>query len=103
MLLSIYLQPEGVEKHALGKELNSWDFACRPAECRTPEGYLKLQEVEVSLPHSDVATESALLAIAAEEKELLADHHVIMTSLQARKNNLLSLSYSPVNEIEGQV
>ena len=95
MKMKIYLNTDGQELHAQGKQLWSWHCTLRMENEyeKTPKGGILLGELEVDLPTPEACIGPVLAALKAREQEINAQAHEDLGKIKERRDNLLALTY----------
>lgn len=97
MLFKIVIEVSGLEKLALGQQLERWDMKAIPEG-----GYAKLEvgdailgEYEVPLPAAESGVQAVLESMREEENSLRSKLNDELASLENRRSKLLAISMSP--------
>lgn len=94
MKLHIYLTPEGAEALSLGKILFPWHFSVKDEPLSSPE-YLLLGEFNAAMPSREDTVRVAVSKLDRRLKEVYLEAESEAKAINERKQNLLSLAYSP--------
>ncbi len=96
MKIKIYMNTDGQELHAQGKQLWSWHLTARLEnlhESAPPKGGILLGELEVELPGKDACIAPVLEALKDREQQINATAHEDLAAIKLRRDNLLALTY----------
>jgi len=99
MKLKLYVNVDGLEQIALGEVLWPWHFTLQTNQYDVPPtGAVYLGEVDYELPKAEDCIAPVLAKLAAREQEIQAEAYREVQELKGRRENLLSLTYSPAVE-----
>lgn len=98
MLVSIFLNIEGMERHATGKDLFAWDFSTQlrkegDERYDTMQGFTWLADVELLMPDATDCIAPVLAKLKAREAEINAEAGKELRLLQQRRNDLLMIGH----------
>ena len=95
MKLKIYLNTDGQELHAQGKQLWSWHFTFRLENQyeSVPKDGIELAELEVVMPTREACIAPVLEALKEREQEINARAYEDLAAIKLRRDNLLALTY----------
>lgn len=97
MLVKIVIEVSGLEKLALGKQLERWDMKAIPegGYVGPDVGDAILGEYEVPLPAAESGVQAVLESMREEESSLRNKLNEDLASLENRRSKLLAISMSP--------
>lgn len=98
MLVSIFLNIEGMERHATGKELFAWNFSTqlhREGDERydTMQGFIWLADLDLSLPDAADCIAPVMKKLKERETEINAEAAKELRAVQQRRNDLLMIGH----------
>lgn len=93
MKLRIYLDVEGQEQVANGKDPWPWHFQIRFGDDKASDGAHFLTEATITLPSRELCVQPVLDMLKAQEQRLQADIAADLRRLAERRENLLALTY----------
>lgn len=96
MKLKIYLNTDGQELHAQGKQVWSWHFSVRTESQyeQAPEGGVLLAECVLPMPSPEACIPAVLEALKQREQAVNAQAHEDLAAIKLRRDNLLALTYT---------
>lgn len=98
-MLTIYLNTEGMERHAKGESLYSWHYSIQVRQPNDePYGkekgdFLELATVDPVLPAPAACIAPVLAKLKAREDELRQETYAELDKLQQRRNDLLMIGH----------
>lgn len=98
MKLRIYLDVDGQEALATGKDIWPWHYTIRAGNDEGPKTSLLLTEVEVQPPSREVCIPRVLEMLKARESEINAEAHKDLRAIAERRENLLALTYTEASK-----
>ena len=102
-MLTIYLNTEGMERHAKGESLYSWNYSIQVRQPNDePYGkekgdFLELATIDPVLPVPAACIVPVLAKLKAREDELRQETQAELDKLQQRRNDLLMIGHEVKN------
>ena len=95
-MYKVFLCADGLEQQALGRRLYSWHFYVLQEDDLPPDNAIQIAEFEAQLPAVEQCIPPVLAKFKDSEARIQAEACVALKEIQDRRNDLLTLSFSPV-------
>lgn len=98
MKMKIYLEAEGQENLANGKQIWPWQYVTRTNERDAPKLAVLVGECEITLPTKETCIPTVLAMLEESAQKINATAHEDLRAIAERRENLLALTYTEASK-----